>query len=180
MWVAMLTWAVGPGCTGPEPSSVTVEERRLIELMEMRRAGDATGIERLFHPTAVYDDFTSGVTYRDLPEIADFMEAFHTADGAVFLEVISYHTGNGMAVAEWVLEGNREGPSGASGDSLVVRRFRVDGLTLIEVQGGLIVRAADYGDPIPLILAEGGAVVFPEGDTLRAEAESATGPPPRR
>lgn len=85
-----------------------------------------------------------------------------------------------MAVAEWVLEGNRQGPSGLSGDSLVLRRFRVDGLTLIEVQGGLIVRAADYGDPIPLVLAEGGAVVFPDGDTLRAEAEPTTGPPPRR
>ena len=139
-----------------------------------------TGIEGLFHPTAVYDDFTSGVTYRDLPEIAAFMEAFHTADGAVFLDVISYHAGEGIAAAEWVLEGSRQGPSGVSGDSLVVRRFRVDGLTLIEVQGGLIVRAADYGDPIPLVLAEGGAVVLPEGDTLRAGAESATGPPPRR
>ena len=56
----------------------------------------------------------------------------------------------------------------------------VDGVTLVELEDGLIVRAADYGDPTSLVLAEGGIVVLPGGDTLRALPETVTRPPPRR
>ena len=105
------------------------------------------------------------------------MEGFHSPDGSVFLEVIAYHSADGMAAAEWVLDGTRLSPSP---DSLVLRWFRVDGVTLIELEDGLIVRAADYGDPTSLVLAEGGIVVLPGGDTLRALPETVTRPPPRR
>jgi hypothetical protein len=179
--MAVAVAALGLGaCVGPEPSPASVEERRIIELMEIRRSGDAAGIESLFHPTAVYEDLTSGARYRDLPEIAEFMEGFHSPDGSVFLEVIAYHSGDGMAAAEWVLDGTRLSPSLTSPDSVFLSWFRVDGVTLIELEDGLIVRAADYGDPTSLVLAEGGIVVLPGGDTLRALPETVTRPPPRR
>jgi hypothetical protein len=171
--VPILLWIAA--CAGAEAPDRTTEELRLIELMEMRRTGDPEGIEGVFHPTAVYDDFTSGTQHRELPEITAFIRGWHSPDGATFVDVVQYHAGDGVAVAEWVLEGTRSGPARDDPDSLVLRRFRVDGLTLVEVEDGLIVRAADYADPTSLLLAEGAVVVLPEGDTLEAVTEPVTG-----
>lgn len=159
---------LAPACTPGGDGQPTVAELRLMELLEMRRTGDLTGIEEVFHPVAVYQDRPNQVEYQGLPEIQAFLEGFHGWATGVFLDVVALHVGDGVAVAEWVLEGTQGGPAPGLGDPAERRRFRLEGVTVVEVEQGLVVRAADYADPTPMLLELGGTLILPDGDTLRA------------
>ena len=47
-----------------------------------------------------------------------------------------------------------------------MRSFRVEGVTLLEIDGGRIVRATEYSDPTDLYVALGGSVTLPDGTVV--------------
>lgn len=165
--VLVLVAGSAAGCAPGEVPEPSLVELRLLELMAMRQSGDVAGAEDIFHPVAVYDDYPNQVQYRGLPEIAGFVQGLHRWASGVFLDVVRVHVGADRAVAEWVLEGVQSSAYPGVADSATFRRFRLEGVTVVEVERGLIVRAADYADMVPLILDLGGSVTLPSGEVVR-------------
>ena len=54
-------------------------------------------------------------------------------------------------------------------DIATEREFILNGITIIEIEDGLIRRAADYIDTMPLLLQLGSEVTLPDGEVLRLD-----------
>lgn len=176
--VALLLLVVAggiPGCTPEADGGPTLAETRLVELLEMRRTGVVDRAAEVLDPVAVYEDYPNQVEYRGLPEIAGYLEGLHRWADAVFLDVTRTHAAQDWAAAEWVLEGEQVAPFPGVADSATFRRFRLEGITVVELERGLVVRAADYGDMVPLILGLGGSVTLPSGEVVTEELPPADG-----
>ncbi|HSG46490.1 MAG TPA: nuclear transport factor 2 family protein [Longimicrobiales bacterium] len=164
--VVALVAGSAAGCARGEMPEPSLAEVRLMEVMAMRHSGDVTGAEDIFHPAAVYDDYPNQLQHRGLPEIADFIQGLHRWASGVFLDVVRVHAAGDRAVAEWVLDGVQSAPYPGVADSATFRRFRLEGVTVVEVERGLVVRVADYADMVPLILELGGSVTLPSGEVV--------------
>jgi hypothetical protein len=101
--------------------------------------------------------------YRGVPEIADHLAGLHEWATGVFLDVVAIHVGGDWAAAEWLLEGTQSAPVPGLLDSVTGRRFRLRGVTLVEVERGGVVRAVDYLDWVPFLLDVGAEVHWPGG-----------------
>lgn len=146
------------GDSGPSPA-----EARLIEVMEMRRSGDVTGIEAVFLAEGVYEDVAGEFEYRGVPEIAEYLSGLHAWATGVFLDVVEIRAGGDWASAEWFLQGVQSGPIPGRLDTITGRPFNLRGVTLIELERGGVVRAVDYLDWVPFLLDMGAEVHWPGG-----------------
>lgn len=163
-WPLLLAGAAG--CSGDGPPPPTAAEALLVEALEMRRTGDVEGVLDAFHPVATWEDHPSQTEYRGAEEIAAFLGGIHAWADGVFLDVVRMYALGDVAVAEWVLEGTQARPIPGQLDSVTYRRFRIEGVTLVEVEGRLIVRAVDYADVAPFFLDLGARVTLPGGSVL--------------
>jgi hypothetical protein len=159
--IALLFGLTAGSCGGESASSLA--ELRLKEVMEMRATGDVGGIEEVFLPEAVYEDVAGDFEYRGVPEIAEHLRELHGWASGVFLDVIDIRAGREWASAEWLLEGTQSGPVPGRLDTVTDRRFRLRGVTLIELERGGVVRAVDYMDWVPFLLDLGAEVRWPGG-----------------
>ena len=141
-------------------------ERLAWELVEVWRTGDVDAAAALVDPTAVYEDRISGMDARGAPEVIDLLTNGMAWAEGFFVEVSNVRAAEDHAVIEWLREGSVIPADG--GDP---RRFRIAGVTLIEVEAGRIVRAVDYADPSELYVAMGGRVVLPGGEELQPVPE---------
>lgn len=159
--------AMSASCGGePGPSRA---ELRLQEVMEMRATGEVGAIEEVFLAEAVYEDVAGDFEYRGVPEIAEHLRGLHGWASGVFLDVIDLRGGAEWAAAEWLLEGTQSGPVPGRLDTVTDRRFRLRGVTLVEVERGGVVRAVDYVDWVPFLLDVGAEVHWPGGGVTTRE-----------
>lgn len=154
------------GCGSGDAPGASLAEVRLQEVMEMRRTGDVAPAVEVFDPVAVWEDYPNQVQHRGLPEIVEYLQQLHRWAGGVFLDVTRIHAGSDVAVAEWVLEGVQTGSWPGMVDSATYRRFRLEGVTVVEVERGVVVRVAEYTDMVPLVLGLGGSVTLPGGEVV--------------
>lgn len=164
-----LTWAIGTSCAPADGPAATLAETRMVELLDMRRTGEVARAAEVFDAVAVYEDYPNQVEYRGLPEIAEYLAGLHQWAGGVFLDVTRMHAAEDWAVAEWVLAGEQSAPFPGVADSATYRSFRLEGVTVLELERGLVVRAADYADMTPLVLGLGGSVTLPSGEVIRGD-----------
>lgn len=167
--VLCLTSAAGASCGPGDDPAATLAETRIVELLEMRRTGNVARAAEVFDPVAVYEDYPNQVEYRGLPEIAEYLVGTHQWAGGVFLDVTRVHAAEDWAVAEWVLAGEQNAPFPGVADSATYRSFRLEGVTVVELERGMVVRAADYADMMPLVLGLGGSVTLPSGEVIRGD-----------
>lgn len=154
--------------SGPSPA-----EARLIEVMEMRRTGDVTGIEAVFLPEGVYEDVAGDFEYRGVPEIAGYLSGLHGWATGVFLDVVEIRAGGDWASAEWFLQGVQSGPVPGRLDTITGRSFNLRGVTLVELERGGVVRAVDYLDWVPFLLDVGAEIHWPGGGVTTGVPEPA-------
>lgn len=150
-----------PSNDGARAAEVTV--RTFIAAWE---SGDRALIEELFWPEATYDDFANQHTYQGVEEIVDYMLAVHDWADDVSRSVGRIHPTDNGAVAEWVFSAVQARPVGnevpvASGADVFT-----NGLTVLEMEGDRIIRAADYLDTTPMLLQMGGRIEMPGGVVL--------------
>ena len=93
----------------------------------------------------------------------------HSWGTGVFMNVTQVHASETGATAEWVLTAIHDKPMGDLVPEPTGREVVVNGVTIIELQGDRIIRAADYVDGLPMILQLGGLVIYPGGETLQLE-----------
>ena len=149
------------------PDNATREaELAIRSLMAAWESGDQELIEDLFWPQATYDDFANQQTYEGLQEIVGYVTAVHTWADDVYWNVGAVHVTEGGAVAEWVFSAIQARPIG---DQIPVgsgREVVTNGVTIIEMDGERIIRAADYMDTTPLLLQMGARIEMPGGGVV--------------
>jgi len=138
----------------------------LRRLMAAWQAADTLELFEIFSPTAVYDDFPNQTTYRGPEEIVGYVTAVHAWASDVVVNVTGMHAGDSMAVAEWIFAGVQDRPIGDRVPVATGREVVLNGVTIIELERGRIVRAADYIDSAALVLQLGGTIELPGGRTI--------------
>lgn len=154
--------ALLPACATDE--GPTVGERVATELVEVWRTGDQIAAEDLLDPAVTWEDRGSGTMALGFPEAVEYLLGIHSWTESLFVDVVSIEATDTSATLEWIMEGVTTVP----GDPAARSHFRVEGATLLQIEGGQIVSAVDYSNPINLILARGGAVTLPDGTVLQA------------
>ena len=148
------------GCASDEAAPES--ERIAFELLEVWRSGDPDLAADLLSATVVWQDPATDFEARGLPEVVAYLAPDPAAVDGLFIDVVEVRASDDHAVIEWIREGTVVPADGGPR-----RRYTSRGVTLIEVEGGRIVRGIDYGDPTPERLARGGSVVLPDGTELR-------------
>jgi steroid delta-isomerase-like uncharacterized protein len=144
-------------------------ELTIRSLMAAWESGDPEVIADLFRTDAVYDDFPNQHTYQGVQEIVGYVMALHDWADDVYFSVGDVHVTEAGAVAEWVFSAVQARPMGA--DVTVATGLEVvsNGVTIIELRDGRIVRAADYMDTQPIMLQLGGRLEMPGGSVIEMD-----------
>ena len=154
-------------CAPPADDTLARESELTIRtLMAAWESADTTMIEELFWPQATYDDFPNQTTYQGIEEIVGYVTSPHAWGDDVLMSVGEVHANASGAVAEWVFSAVQARPMGdivplATGNEVVM-----NGVTIIEIERGRILRAADYADATPMWLQLGGRIEVPGGGTI--------------
>jgi len=157
------------GCEQPASgvSAATREaELTIRSLMAGWESADIDLIEDLFLPQATYDDFPNQITYQGLEEIVQYIVAVHDWGDDVYMSVGRVHASESGAIAEWVFSAIQNRPMGEQISVATGREVVLNGVTIIEMQDGRILRAADYTDTAPMMLQLGGRIELPGGTVL--------------
>lgn len=130
-------------------------------------AADTALIRDLFWPQATYEDFPNQHTYLGVDEIVGYMTGAHQWADDVLMNVGNVHaTAAGGVVFEWVFSGVQARPMAGVLSEGTGREVVLNGVTILEVDGGRIERAADYTDSGALFLQLGASVEMPDGTTV--------------
>jgi ketosteroid isomerase-like protein len=159
LWLVLIL-----GCTRTQdarPRVLAENEIAIRSLMGLWESGQVEELIGLFWPDAVYDDFPNQMQYRGLEEIAGYVQHVHGWATGVTMGVTDLHVSS--AVQERPIPGQVPVATG--------REVVLNGVTIIEMDGGRIRRAADYIDVLPLILQLGGRAELPGGSVITLELD---------
>lgn len=160
--------ACAPAAEGP-PRVQTENELAARTLMGLWGAATPADVAGLFHPDAVYDDFANQHQHQGLQEIGVYIARGLEWATAVDLSVTSIHASETGATVEWVLSAIQDRPAETLVPGVTGREVVVNGVTILEIDGGRIRRAADYMDVLTLLLQLGAEVRLPGGGTLQLD-----------
>ncbi len=167
--LALLAAASLPGCRAAEPggSESQAEAEALFQLLATAiQDADTALIEDLFWPEATYEDFATQQEYRGLEEIVGYLTARHRWADGVYWNAGRVHATLDGAVGEWVFSGVHARPIGGLVPEGTGREVVLYGVTILELEGDRIIRAADYTDTAPLWLQLGGRITLPGGEII--------------
>ncbi len=155
----------------PPPEGAAVRESELVvrTLLAGWESADSAAIADLFWPRATYDDFAGQVTHRGIDEILAYVTSTHRWGDDVYMNVGTVHAAEAFAVAEWVFSAVQNRPMGSAVPEATGREVVLNGVTVVELDGGRIIRAADYVDTAPLWLQLGGRIELPGGGVLELD-----------
>ena len=169
-WLLILLVAAYTGACAPtEDQALSRNELLIRSLVDAQQAADTAAIYELFWPEAVYDDYASQLQYRGIEEIVGYVTSVHSWADDVYLNVGEVHASASGAVAEWLFAAVQARPMGELVPVATNREVVVNGVTIIEVDGGRIRRAADYTDTTPLLLQLGGRMTLPGGGVMELD-----------
>jgi ketosteroid isomerase-like protein len=172
-WLAAaLAPLLAAGCVQTSASDAEAfreAELTMRSLMSAFETADAALVQDLFWPQATYDDFPNQHTYRGIDEIVGYVAAVHDWADDVYMNVGDIHVSADGAVAEWVFSGVQNRPLGNQVPVGTGREVVLNGVTIIEIQDGRILRAADYTDTGALMLQLGGRMELPGGSVIELE-----------
>lgn len=152
---------------GPSPREADTLGRYLMEsLVYARQTADTVMMEEIFLPDATYDDYPSQLQHQGIQDIVGFLTSIYEWGDDVYLTLGNVRTGPSSVVGEWYLAAVQSRPIPGVISSGTGREVGINGLTLLEIQGGKIVRAADYWDNAQLLLQLGARVELPDGTVL--------------
>jgi hypothetical protein len=164
--LALVAAACTAACAPTEEQALAQNELLVRALVDAQQAADTAAIMELFWPEAVYDDYASQLQYRGIDEIVGYVTSIHSWADDVYLNVGEVHASPSGAVAEWLFAAVQARPMGELVTVATNREVAVNGVTIIEVDGGRIRRAADYTDTTPLLLQLGGRMTLPGGGVM--------------
>ena len=141
-------------------------------LMTVWESGDVAFLSELFRPDAVYDDFSNQIQYRGIDEIAGYVGHITAWATDLRMDVGEVHASPSGATVEWLVSGVQDRPIPRLLGEVTNREFFMNGVTVIETDGGLITRAADYLDVSSLLLQLGATITMPGGEVVSLEGDT--------
>ncbi|MBT8487734.1 MAG: nuclear transport factor 2 family protein, partial [Gemmatimonadetes bacterium] len=130
-------------------------------------AADTAVIRDLFWPQATYEDYPNQHTYLGVDEIVGYVTGAHRWADDVLMNVGNVHpTADGGVVFEWVFSGVQTRPLDGVLSEGTGREVVLNGVTILQLDGGRVERAADYTDSGALLLQLGATVEMPDGTTV--------------
>jgi len=157
-------------CASNSPETAEAEGRAELALRSLVAAyasADTAILLDIFWPQATYDDFAEQHTYQGIEEIVGYVTGVHTWGDDVYMNVGRLHPTRGGAVAEWVFSAVQNRPLGDVVPEGTGREVVLNGVTIIEMEGDRIIRAADYVDTGSL-LSQLGARIVPAGEAAES------------
>jgi len=133
-------------------------------MMAAWESGDPERLAESFWPDAIYDDFSSASTWQGIEEIVDYKLELHRWGEGVTVDAVAVHPSPTGVTVEWVVAAIQSAPVAGLTDSVTGREVVLNGVTILEVEGDRVARAADYVDALPLVLQLGGRVEMPGGE----------------
>lgn len=153
-------------CGPSEDQAVAMGQYLLQSLAFARQTADTATLEEIFLPDAIYDDYPDQIDYRGIEEIVGYLTAVHEWGDDVVMTLGSVQIGPQGAVAEWTLAAVQSRPIPDLLSTSTDRDVVINGVTIIEIDGGRIARAADYWDRADFLLRLGGRIELPDGTVL--------------
>lgn len=141
-------------------------EATIRSLMAALETADSALVEDLFWPQATYDDYPNQHTYQGVAEIVGYVTGVHRWADDVLVNVGRVHVTSSGAVAEWLFSAVQRRPIGGRLSIATGNEVVLNGVTVIELQGDRIIRAADYTDTGAMMLQLGGRIELPDGSTI--------------
>jgi hypothetical protein len=163
---AMLALAACDSPQGHRPGDAGRAELAVRTLMAAHESADTTLLMDLFWPQATYDDFAAQHTYQGLEEIVGYVTSVHDWGDHVYKNVSRVHVTERGAVAEWIFSATQNRPLGSIAPRATGNEVVLSGVTIIELEGDRIMRAADYTDTQPLLLQLGARIELPGGGVI--------------
>lgn len=145
----------------PDPESL------VRQLMEVWETGRTSGLEDFLTEDVVYDDVPNGVRIQGVAGVRQYVGHVHSWAGRVSIELTKVNAGVDSACAEWIFRGVQDRPVRDRIREATHREFALRGVTIIELRGSRIARAADYMDVLGLIVQLGADVDLPGGAVLQ-------------
>lgn len=167
----LLTFAAGACTTGSDGASPTLAQNEMVAraMILAWEAGDADALVDLFYPDAVYDDFTNQIQYQGIEEIVGYVTQVQSWATGLNIDVMQVHASETGATVEWFFSAIQDRPIGGRVTVATGREIVLNGVTILEIRGGRIRRAADYVDALPLFLQLGAEVRLPGGGVIRLD-----------
>ena len=165
----LLALVLATGCARDANPRAYESETLVRTMLSIWETADTAAVLELFRPDAVYDDFQNQIQYQGQAEIASYLTHVHGWGTNILMNVTQVHASEDGATAEWVPSAIQDKPLGERFPEATGREVILNGVTIIELEGGLISRAADYIDGVPMILQLGGRVEYPGGAVLELE-----------
>ncbi len=158
-------------CADPSTDSQRPSEGEfaLQVLVAAIATADTAAIYDLFWPEATYDDFANQLTYQGVQEIAGYVLGAHSWGDDVYMNLGAVHPTATGAVGEWIFTAVQSRPLGVSYPVGTGREVVLNGVTIIEMDGSRIIRAADYTDTAPMMLQLGARFTMPGGQVIEME-----------
>jgi steroid delta-isomerase-like uncharacterized protein len=167
--VVFLVVAFAAACSPTEEQATSQNELVIRSLIGAVQAADTATIVQLFWPEATYDDYASQLQHRGVGEIVSYLTSVHEWADDVYLNVGEVHVGAAGAVAEWIFAGVQARPMGETIPVATGLEVVTNGVTIVEIDGGRIRRAADYMDTATMLLQLGARVELPGDGVLELD-----------
>jgi len=152
---------------GPNDGQADALAQYLMQsLVVARQTADTAAIEEIFQPDAVYDDYPDQISYEGIEDIVGYLTAVHDWGDDVYLTLGGVHTSPTGATGEWTLGAVQARPIPDLVGTVTDREVVVSGVTILEIEGGRITRAADYWDRAAFMLQLGATIELPGGNVL--------------
>lgn len=153
-------------CGPSEEQAAALGQYLMQSLAFARQSADTALLEEIFQPDAVYDDYADRVSYEGIEEIVGYLTSVHAWGDDVYLTLGGVQTSPTGATGEWTLGAVQTGPIPDLMEAVTDREVVLSGVTIIEIQGGRIARAADYWDRAAFLLQLGATIELPDGTVL--------------
>jgi hypothetical protein len=160
--------------TGGAPSEEQATSQNEIvvrSLIDAVQAADTATIAELFWPEATYDDYASQLQHRGIEEILGYLTSVHAWADDVYMNVGEVHVSTSGAVAEWMFAGVQARPMGEIVPVATGLEVVTNGVTIVEIDGGRIRRAADYLDTATMLLQLGARVELPGDGVIELDMQ---------
>jgi hypothetical protein len=168
---AFATVSLAGACAPSEDPAVSQNELIVRSLIDAVQAADTATIVELFWPEATYDDYASQLQHRGIEEILGYLTSVHDWADDVYMNVGEVHVSTTGAVAEWMFAGVQARPMGELVTIATGLEVVTNGVTIVEIDGGRIRRAADYMDTTPMLLQLGARVELPGDGVMELDVQ---------
>ncbi len=133
------------------------------QLISVWESGDTGRLNRILHPDMVYLDMPNGQTFKGIEGAAEYINHIHQWGSEISMQVRHKRISGDFGYFEWQFQARQSSPIGNRIPIATNRPVSLNGVTLIEIKDGKIIRAADYMDVMGFVLQLGSRVELPGG-----------------